>query len=332
MKLSQIAAVIGAEFCGADFEINDVATLENACKGTISFYHNRKYAENLLTTKASAVVMRKIDYKPEFACGAIFSANPHDDFRKIVLLFHPPKPLEIGISSQASVHETAHIAENCRIDAFALISKDANIKAGTHIGAGVFIGERVTIGTDCTIYPHVVIYDGCTIGNGTIIPSGAVIGADGFGYSQNAGIWHKMPQIGAVVIGNNVEIGANTTVDRGAIDNTVIGDGTKIDNLCQIAHNVVIGKNCAFAAQVGISGSTTIGDNVQIGGQAGLTGHIEISDGVIIMAQSGGDSTVPAKSIILGAPARDHRETFRQMAAVAELPELMKKLKKLLPT
>ena len=328
MKLSELAEKLGLEYDGdGGIEILGPATLKSAGPENISFYANKKYREQLLTTRAGAVVIAPKDVPPERSFAVVLSENPLDDFRRVVELFFPPENPEPFISPKASISPRAKIGKNVRIEDFAVVGA-AQIGDGVVIGAQCYVGDGVVIGDGTRLFPQVVIYHDCVIGKNVIIHSGAVIGADGFGYSRTPdGVYHKIPQVGRVVIGDNVEIGANTTIDRGALDDTIIGDGTKIDNLVQIGHNVVMGKNCAIAGQAGIAGSCILGDGVRLGGQSGLAGHLELGNDVTVYAQSGVDKSFGDGAVIWGSPARPAREMFRQLAALTKLPDLLKKIR-----
>jgi len=329
MRIDEIAKELGLELAGdSNREITGPATLSDAGPENISFFHNRRYMKQLEETSAGAVILSKkfLDDNARFT--SIISTNPLDDYRKVVEIFYPRTEIEPEISDLAYIHPEAKLSENIRIEPFAVIGK-CTIGKGSMIGAGSVIGDSVSIGENVIIYPRVVIYHNCSIGNNVILHSGSVIGSDGFGYSRtDDGAFHKIQQVGRVIIEDFAEIGANTTIDRGSLEDTIIGHGTKIDNLVQIAHNVKIGSNCAIAGQVGIAGSCKLGNGVQLAGQVGLAGHLELGDGVIVLAQSGVDKSFESGKIILGSPARPSRETLKQWAAMAKLPEIIKMLKK----
>ncbi len=328
MKIYEIAKSLGLSIIGeSDREILGPATLSSAKPENISFYHNKKYRSELLKTAAGAVIIRKRDLPENAKFTAVISDNPLDDFRKVVEIFHPFSRWQPEISELAHIESEAKIGSNVRIEPFAVVG-NCVIGDGCRIGASSIIGENVEIGENTEIFPRVVIYPNTVIGKNVVIHSGAVIGSDGFGYSRSDdGVFKKIPQIGRVIIEDDVEIGANTTIDRGALDDTIIGAGTKIDNLVQIGHNVVIGKNCAITGQVGISGSCKIGDRVLLGGQSGLAGHLTLGNDVVVFAQSGVDKSFGDGVVLFGSPARPSREAFRQLAAIAKLPEIIKKIK-----
>lgn len=283
-RLTEIAARLGGRLLGrAETCVSRVGTLETAQPDQISFLTNSKYRAQLASTKAGAVILGEADADAT-ALPRIISDNPYAYFAKVSALLNPLPEAKPGI------HPTAVIGAGAKIDATASIAATAVIGAGATIGSfsvigeGCYIGENTVVGNHARLYPRVVVYHDCLIGDNLIAHSGVVIGADGFGIAMDEGRWIKIPQIGRVVIGNDVEIGANTTIDRGALDDTVIEDGVKLDNQIQIAHNVRIGAHTAIAGCVGIAGSTTIGRHCRIGGSAGILGHLQIADRVEIAA------------------------------------------------
>jgi UDP-3-O-[3-hydroxymyristoyl] glucosamine N-acyltransferase len=280
--LAEIAARLGGHILGdANVSIVQIATLEHAQPNQISFLTNSKYHAKLASTQAGAVILGEADADAT-DLPRIISVNPYAYFAKVSALLNPFPESVAGVHASAVVGEGAQIDPTASIAATAVIGAGAVIGAHSVIGAGCYIGDKVVIGRSVRLYPRVVIYHGCVIGDNLIAHSGVVIGSDGFGIAMDEGRWLKIPQIGRVVIGNDVEIGANTTIDRGALDDTVIEDGVKLDNQIQIAHNVRIGAHTAIAGCVGIAGSTTIGKYCQIGGSAGILGHLNIADKVVI--------------------------------------------------
>jgi UDP-3-O-[3-hydroxymyristoyl] glucosamine N-acyltransferase len=251
-------------------------------------------------------------------------------FAKVVSLVLPDDTKRpSGLHPTAIVSPTAKLGKNVAVGAYTVIDDKAQIGEGTIIYSGCYIGSNTKIGKDCLIYPHVSIRERIEIGDRVIIHCGTVIGSDGFGFAAVKGVQEKIPQIGTVLVEDDVEIGANVTIDRARFDKTIIGRGTKIDNLVQIAHNVIIGENCIIVAQAGISGSTVLGKNVTLAGQAGLVGHINIGDGAICAAQSGVTKSVPPNTMVSGYPAKPHEVAKRVNACVQSLPELYKKIKEL---
>lgn len=328
MKLYHIAKLLGCELLGeGNIEIEKITTLDNADAHSISFYHNPHYKKLLDETKAGAVIISPGNVPQNRSFTPVLSNDPLDTFRRAMEIFYPPKALSPFISHNAVIHHEAKIGKDVRIEPFVVIER-AKIGSGTAIGAGTYIGDDVEIGDQCVIFPRVVIYPGTKIGNRVIIHSGAVIGCDGFGYSRiETGEFKKIPHVGIVVIEDDVEIGANTTIDRATLGVTKIGKGTKIDNLVQIGHNVEIGENCALAGQVGVAGSCKIGNRVLLGGQVGLAGHLELGDDVVVYAQSGVDRSFHKETVLLGSPAKPAEQAKRQLAALSLLPEILKKLK-----
>ena len=276
--LTEICAQLGGRVLGDGAVcISQISTLEHANSAQISFLTNSKYHAQLVTTLAGAVILGEADADAT-DLPRIISANPYAYFAKVSALLNPVPEVKPGVHPCAVIGEGAVIDPTASVLATAVIGTRVVIGAHTVIGEGCSIGDNVQIGSGVRLYPRVVIYHDCVIGDNLIAHSGVVIGADGFGIAMDEGRWIKIPQIGRVVIGNDVEIGANTTIDRGALDDTVIEDGVKLDNQIQIAHNVRIGAHTAIAGCVGIAGSTTIGKYCQIGGSAGILGHLKIAD------------------------------------------------------
>jgi len=283
-RLSEIAAHLGGRVLGdAGVRISQIATLEKAQPDQISFLTNSKYRAQLASTQAGAVILGEADADAT-GLPRIVSDNAYAYFARVSALLNPLPEAKPGIHPGAFIGAGAAIDATASIAATAVIGEGARIGAYSVVGAGCCIGANVVIGSHARLYPRVVIYHGCVIGDNLIAHSGAVIGSDGFGFAMDAGRWIKIQQIGRVVIGNDVEIGANTTIDRGALDDTVIEDGVKLDNQIQVAHNVHIGAHTAIAGCVGIAGSTTIGRYCRIGGSAGILGHLQIADHVEIAA------------------------------------------------
>jgi UDP-3-O-[3-hydroxymyristoyl] glucosamine N-acyltransferase len=279
-RLADIAARFGGQVMGdADTLVQQIGTLEHATTGQIAFLANAKYRSQLENSKASAVILSRADVDvtelPRIVCD-----NPYSYFARLSAFLNPQAVYAPGIHPSAIIGKDVQISAQAHIGPLVTIDDSAVIGEGTVVMAGCSIGEGVTLGRDTRLYPRVTIYHGCLIGNDVIVHSGAVIGADGFGIAMDEGRWLKIPQIGRVVIGDHVEIGANTTIDRGALDDTVIEEGVKLDNQIQVAHNVRIGAHTAIAGCVGIAGSATIGKYCRIGGSAGILGHLQIADNV----------------------------------------------------
>ncbi len=332
--VSEIALMVDGQAQGdLNFKVEQLATLHDAGPRDISFLGNPKYAQTAAVSRAGCILLPASQQK--LACRAasrIFVDDPQYAFSLLLTYLEGLrlKPLSI-LDSKAVIHAEANLAAGVAVGPFAVIERGARIGEGSHIGAQSYIGEGAIIGRQCKIYPRVVIREDCVIGDRVIIHAGAVIGADGFGFStdKKTGSHRKIPQLGNVVIEDDVEIGANTTIDRAAMGSTRVGAGTKIDNLVQVAHGVKIGRNCIIVSQVGIAGSSELGDQVVLGGQAGLVGHIKLGDGVQVGAQSGIMSDVPGGTTVFGYPARAHREAFKLQALYGRLPEIYAALKKI---
>jgi UDP-3-O-[3-hydroxymyristoyl] glucosamine N-acyltransferase len=327
--VKELANLSGGELVGdPTLQITGAASLSEAMPGEISFFANRKYIGLLRKTRASAIFVPP-DFVEPISAAQIRIGNPAKAFEQIVLKF-APKPITFapGIHPTAIVDPGARLGERVSIQPHAVIEPGAKIGADTIIGAGSYIGHETTIGSDCLIYPRVTIRERSLIGSRVIIHSGAVIGADGFGFEMVDGRQQKLQQLGIVQIDDDVEIGANTTVDRARFGRTWIQEGVKIDNLVQIAHNVVIGKNSVIVAQTGISGSTRVGERVTMAGQVGIVGHVEIADGTIIAAQSGISKSIPG-GVWFGYPAVPLQEAKQQIAWIHRLGKLFARVKEI---
>lgn len=324
MKIREIAALLSGELSGdPDIDIQGVKGIEDAGEGDITYIVGRKMLPQALKSMASCILVD--DFIPDTRAAQLKVKDPQFAFATLLNRYYPPSHPLPGLDSNAFVHEEATIAENVSVQAFAYISSRATVGRGTVVYPGVFIGEGVTVGEDCVLNPGVVLMQGVKIGNRVIIHANSVVGSDGFGYLQRKGKNIKIPQVGGVIIGDDVEIGAGVTIDRATSGNTVIGSGTKVDNLVQIAHNVKIGENCILVAQVAIAGSSTLGRNVVIGGQAGIANHVNINDETMIGAKGGVMSDLK-KGIYSGVPVQPHREWLRSSAFFARLPEINKRL------
>jgi UDP-3-O-[3-hydroxymyristoyl] glucosamine N-acyltransferase len=314
-----LAALIGAELVGEDRLIEGVAPLQTAAKADVSFLDNRRYAAELTATRAGAVILH-----PDFAArappgtAAIVTTEPYVGWAKITALFHPSKPARAGIHPGAIADPTASIDPSAEIGPGAIIGARAEIGAGSIIGPLAVIGDGVIIGQDCRIHAQATISH-AILGNRVVIYPGARIGQDGFGFAITKTGFVPVPQLGRVLLGDGAEIGANTTIDRGSAQDTVIGPHVHIDNLVQIGHNVNIGSHAVIVAQAGVSGSTVIGEQVMIAAQAGLTGHLNIGKGAKIGAQSGVMADVAAGTEVLGAPAQPVKAFFREVITLRKL-------------
>jgi len=307
--------------------ISAVAGIEDAEQGQISFIANPKYREKLQDTKASAIIVSSgLDTN---GLPSIHVDNPYLAFAQVLALFAQKKHPPIGVHETCVIGEDSSIGDQCAIGAYVTVGKHVKIGDRNVIYPGVVIGDGVVIGSNSVIYSHVSILQDVSIGSRVIIHSGTVIGSDGFGLAPDGEKYYKIPQVGSVIIEDDVEIGANVTIDRATLGETRIHRGVKIDNLVQIAHNVVIGENSVIVAQVGISGSTKVGKRVTLAGQVGLVGHIQIGDSVMIGAQSGVTKSVPDKTLLSGSPAVEHRLWKKSQVALLRLPEALKSIRAL---
>jgi UDP-3-O-[3-hydroxymyristoyl] glucosamine N-acyltransferase len=328
-SLKQLAELTGGRLEGdGDIIIESAAPIETAGNGEITFVANDKYLKFLKTTAASAVVLHE---KVETSLPNIIRhTNPYYAFALILDHLYPEiVSVPAGIDKSAVIDNSAVIGDNCTVGALSYIGRSSRLGKKVTVYPQVHIGNEVVIGDNCRLYPGVIINDNCTLSDNVTIHSGTVVGSDGFGYAQHDAGIKKVKQIGSVEIGYNVEIGANCTIDRGALGANRIGKHVKIDNLVQIAHNVEIGDYSIIVSQVGISGSTKLGKNVILAGQVGLVGHIELGDGVTVGAQSGVSKSVPAGKTLFGCPARDIMKTKRIEACLSKLPELFKRVKEI---
>jgi UDP-3-O-[3-hydroxymyristoyl] glucosamine N-acyltransferase len=327
--LGELAEYVGGRVYGdPDVKIRSASTLGRAQEGDISFLTNRKYEKQLRSTKASAAIVGK--ETPSATVPLLIAEDPYYAFMQVMVLLHGHrKHKKMGISTKASISDTAKIGADCHVHDFAVIEDKARIKDGCIIYPGVYIGRDVQIGSDSVIYPNVAIYDGCKIGNHVIINANSTIGEDGFGYATHKGVHHKIPQIGSVVIEDDVEIGACCGIEGGTLNDTVIGQGTKIGDSVTIGHGTRIGPHCLLVAQVGIAGSTNIGHHCTIGGQGGIVGHVNIGNNVTIAAQAGVINNVPDNKVVLGAPAVDANMGRRAYSMIQYLPEMRQSIRDL---
>lgn len=333
-SLSQIAAILQAEIEGdPTIEIHDLAEIESGSAGSISFLANPKYTPHLYTTRASAVIVRD-DFVPERPVPAALLRvkDPYTAFTRLLMevqaYVNPPKR---GVESPSFVHETAQLGEEVYIGAFAYIGAGARLERGVQVYPHAYVGDGVVLGEQTILYAGAKVYKGCELGAQCIVHAGACIGSDGFGFApQEDGSFVKIPQLGKVVLEDQVEIGANATIDRATMGETRIQQGAKLDNLVQIAHNVKVGRHTAIAAQAGIAGSTQVGHHCQIGGQAGLVGHLKIADQTKIDAQSGvAKSVAEPGQAFRGSPAQAYRNQLRSEIAFRKLDDMQKRLHRL---
>ncbi len=329
-SLKELAEIAGGRVLGdGGALISGAAPIEDAGPGDITFAAERKYFALLSTTRASAAVVPDGAADGAGSLNLIVVRNPQLAFARIVEVLKPQSLPGPGVHPRAEVHQGARLGADVSIQAFSVIEEGAVIGERTVIFPGVYIGKGAAIGADCIIYPGVSVRDACVLGNRVIVHSNAVIGSDGFGYARDSFKYVKVPQRGIVRIGDDVEIGAAVAIDRATLGETVIGRGTKIDNLVQIAHNVRVGEDSVIAGQAGIAGSTKVGSRVQLGGQVGVSGHITIGDDVGIGAKSGVVQDVPSKSACSGIPAIPHMDWLKAQNIYSKLPELKKRIAEL---
>ena len=328
----QIAKVLNGTIEGnPHVEVNNFSKIEEGKPGTLTFLANPKYTHYIYETKASIVLVND-DFVAErpIETTLIRCQNAYAGLAILLDMVEKSQPKKIGIEPMSYISEKATLGTDIYVGAFAYIADDAKIGNRTKIYPQAYVGDGVVVGENTIIYPGAKVYPGCRIGSNCIIHSGAVIGADGFGFApEEDGVYKKIPQLGIVIIEDDVEVGANTTIDRAVMDATIVHKGVKLDNLIQIAHNVEVGENTVMAAQVGISGSTKVGKNCIIGGQVGLGGHITVNDGVNIGAQAGIISNVPENAKIIGSPAIPVKDFFRSSVVFPKLPEIYRQINQL---
>lgn len=325
--LSELARLVGGRVVGDEgVEISRAASIEEAGPGDITFLAHPRYRGYLATCKASAIIVAgDVTVPPVKGSGKSFLqvSEPYVAFAKILQLLNPVPRYDGQISPHASIDSTAFLGEEVTVFPYVYVGKETKVKCRTVLFPGVFLGDGVEVGEDCVLYPQVTVREGCRLGNRVILHAGAVIGADGFGYAGEGKGRIKIPQVGIVEIEDDVEIGANTTVDRATLGRTVIRRGTKIDNLVQIAHNVIVGEDSIIAAQAGIAGSTRIGKEVILAGQVGVVNHIEIGDRARIGPQSGIPRSVSPGAVLSGGiAAAPHQEWLKVMTLLPQLPKL----------
>ena len=328
LSLKKIASLVDGDVIGNDsFIIEGINSLDAAAQGEISFFADRKYKESLRKTKASAIIVSEENLL--FKGPQVVVSNPALAYAKVASIFAPPVPRYPGISEQAILHDSTRIGKDVSIYPLVYVGEEALIGDNVIMFPGVFIGDRVKIGNGTIIYPNVTILHDCQIGKNVIINAGTVIGSDGFGFVRDGPVSVKIPQIGMVQIDDDVEIGANSCIDRAASGKTWVKRGVKTDNFVHVAHNVIIGEDTIVVAQVAISGSVHIGRQVIIGGQVAISDHVEIGDRVMIGSQSGVPKSIPSGEVVSGTPAMPHRLWLKTSGIIRRLPQFSEHLRDL---
>jgi UDP-3-O-[3-hydroxymyristoyl] glucosamine N-acyltransferase len=331
VTLGSLAVRHGCELRGDPAtEVTHVATLAGAGPGALAFLANPQYRRQLAATRATAVVLAPAD-AADCPAACLVSANPYLAYARMAGDLHPPPPARPGVGAGARVAPGARVPASCQLDPGAVVGEGAELGERVIVGPNAVVGPGCRVGDDTRLMAGVVLYPGVRVGRRGLLHSGAVVGADGFGIARGpGGAWTKVPQVGSVVIGDDVEVGANTTIDRGAIEDTVIGDGVKLDNQIQVAHNVVIGRHTAIAGLAGVAGSTRIGERCVIGGQAGISGHLVIADDVVIMGGAQVVQSIDAPGVYGGpVPATEARTWRRNAARIGQLDEIARRLRRL---
>lgn len=325
--LKLLSEKLGLELRGDDCRITGLNTLESAGPGDVTFLANPRYISAVENSEAAAVVISP-GYA-HLAKRALVSQNPYYDFARMMSVFAKVQGSFSGISDRAHIHPGAKLGTDVTVYPFVYIGAGADIGAGSKLFPGVYVGENCTIGEGCVLYPNAVLMSDVKIGKECVISAGVVLGADGFGFVRDGNNMFKIPQIGSVALGDHVDVGANSTIDRAAMDVTSVGQDTKIDNLVQIGHNCTVGRACLIVSQVGISGSTHVGDRVTMAGQVGVAGHLSIGDDVTIGPQTGVPKDIPANATVGGTPAMDKKTFLRTAVIIPKLPEMYSRLKQL---
>ncbi len=329
MRLSEIAYLLNCELVADhDVDIHRVAGIEEAGPGDLTFVSNRKYVRHIRHTRAAAVIL---GYDmPEVPIASLRTKNPYLAFAQALELFFVAVPPPPGVHPTAVIAQDVELGVNPSIGAYAVVGSGCVLGAAVVLYPHVVIYPGVTIGDGCILHAHTIVREHCRLGHRVTLQNGVVIGSDGFGFApREDGSYVKICQTGRVLIEDDVEIGANTTIDRAAVGDTIIRKGAKLDNLVQIGHGAQVGENSVLAAQVGLAGSTRLGRNVKVGGQVGFAGHLEVGDGAVITAQSGTSHDVDAKAVISGSPAMDNAVWLRSMAILPKLPDLYRKIREL---
>lgn len=327
----QIASFLGGTIEGdPDVKVCNFSKIEEGKPGTLTFLANPKYEHYIYNTEASIVLVNN-DFSPTEPIGAtlVKVANAYSALAMLLNMVEQSKRKKTGVDSTAFIAASATVSDDCYVGNFAYIGDNSTIGKNCYIYPYTYVGDNITIGDNCILYPHVTIYDDCVIGNNCILHAGAVIGSDGFGFAPEGENYKKIPQLGNVIIEDDVEIGANTTIDRAVMDSTIIRRGVKLDNLVQIAHNVEIGENTVMAAHVGIAGSVKVGKHCMFGGQVGLAGHLHIADNVVLGAQAGVISDIKEATTVLGAPAINAKNFMRSSAIFNRLPDMYRAMGKM---
>ncbi len=327
-----IAGLLSGEIVGDNsVAVSTVSSIDGGKEGSLAYLTNPAYEQYIYTTEASIVLVDKtFEPKQEVKATLIKVENVGQCVLNLLEMYNATRPRKTGISKLASIHEGAKIGDDCFVGDFTVIEGTAQIGNNVQIYPQCYIGDNVTIGEGTKIYPGVKIYEGCVVGNNCILHAGVIIGADGFGFApKEDGTFAKIPQLGNVIIEDNVELGANTCVDRAKTDSTIIRSGVKLDNLIQVGHNVQIGSNTVMSAQVGIAGTTKIGSNCFVGGQVGFADHITVGNNCKIGSQSGLDKSVPDGEIRFGSPALPGVQYHRSFAVFKQLPEISQKLREM---
>ncbi len=333
IRLDRLASIVNGRVVGdGSVEISDAASIEDAGPGRITFLGSRRYARLLKSCRASAVILQEADLSGAQRDGImnfIVAENQHLAFAKALEALRPNKTPAPGVHPSAFVHPEAAMGKGASVGACAVVERGASVGMGTVVYPGAYIGEGARIGAGSVIHAGVCVREGCIVGDRVVIHCNSVIGSDGFGYARDGSGYRKMPQTGIVRIGDDCEVGACSTIDRATLGETVIGRGTKLDNLVQIAHNVKVGEDTVMAAQTGIAGSTIVGNDVRFGGQSGAIGHITIGDGVMVGAKTAVMGDIAEGSVVSGSPAAPHKAWLRAQALFLKLPEIKKRLDEL---